>query len=168
MLLVVALLASGDTDDTDPIGACEPLAPGDLDLRDVCAEGLCASVTYDEAVAAWGDPGPCEDAERVLICRWSSGVAIVFDDFDEDGVIDSPDDHDVFSQAWIFEAPYAGATVEGLGLGVAAACFDSTFGPPRELDPSQWWLTGSSNEPTTLTIEGDPVTRITAEWSWSE
>lgn len=172
MFLLLVLLGCGGR------SACDELVPGDeLALDDVCVDGLCAEILFADAVTTWGAP-VCEEQPEQLACAFDPGVIVWFDDFDGDGNVDSPDDHDVFDQEIRVEAPYDGASADGLTVGTPLSCFEGVYGAPTETGTStdgvrtaSWWVPGPLTEPTRVRVgldDDDRAIRIDLLWSWSE
>lgn len=132
------------------LSACEEAAPADapvdlfaaapacsatdgdgrLDLGAACAEGVCSDDSYAEWVAALGEPS-CGDSytSTKVECTWG-GLRAIFEDDDEDGVVDDPSE---ILKYFYVEEPYAGATPEGLTQGVELRCFVDAYGAPDDV-----------------------------------
>lgn len=122
---------SGGLDFFASFPACTAEAgDGRLDLVAGCVDGVCTDHSYAEWVATLGDPS-CDESilSGKLDCFWG-GIRVIFDDADEDGVID--DTSESVGYFYVEEA-YDGATVEGLTHGVELRCFVEAYGDPAEV-----------------------------------
>lgn len=166
LFLLLACTGAPDTDTADT-GApeCAYLPAGDrLVLAEACVDGRCAPLDYVETTAAWGAPDACVAEGSVATCSWG-GVSVGFVDCDHDGAPDEEDLCDTFSQDVVVSGDFDGASAEGLGLGVDAACWEEALGAPGAFG----WEYGF-NPWVTVTIapERGPVTSVTMAWTWDE
>jgi hypothetical protein len=157
---------AADTAPPDTGTAC-PLLPADtrLVLADGCADGLCGGTWYADAVATAGEPDACTTAGLTATCTWGD-LAMDFPDCDGDGAPD-PDATacDLFHQSITLSGGWDGASAEGLGLGVSAACWELTLGAP----PAQGWVYGENPWITvTITPNVGAVTTVTLAWAFDE
>ncbi|MFN7147224.1 MAG: hypothetical protein ACK4YP_25880 [Myxococcota bacterium] len=171
LFFLLACTGSPDTPDdpadTAETGApdCAYLPPGDrLVLAEACVDGLCAPFDYPTTRAAWGEPDDCAAVGSVATCAWG-GVSVEFMDCDHDGAPDETYLCDTFSQDVSVGGDFDGATAEGLGLGVDAACWEEALGAPGALG----WEYGANPWVTvTVSPEAGAVTRVTMAWRWDE
>lgn len=114
---------------------------GELDLERACAWGICAGETYDEAVAAAGQPVELDTSDPGWVyAYWGHSVACWYYDNDFDGLPD-PDTGCTFVTVF----PDSGAsTVDGIGSGDSLGCFVDLFGDPGLIevqDLDGWQIT---------------------------
>lgn len=149
---------TGTTTDPDAIeawlGGLEDcgLPPGDgtLDLADGCLGAACVGMSFDAANAALGGDATCVPfvyefagySFAYVDCLWSNGVSALLEDADRDGAADVG----VTLNGLQAEAPFAGTTADGLGLGVSLTCFVPILGEPDSIalepdDRGDWRLT---------------------------
>jgi hypothetical protein len=127
--------ASGGTSLLDALPPCAPApAPhdGSIDLATACVEGVCMGMTFAEVNSALGAQGDCMSSPAVegsLFCSWS-GLEIIFDDIDGDGV---PDPGSTTTGISLI-APFRGTTSDGLGIGATLRCFVDSLGAPTEIE----------------------------------
>jgi hypothetical protein len=164
LLLVLLACADGGAD-TDTTVACTLLAPDTrLFLAGGCADGVCGGTPYVEVVAVWGEPDACSADSLRATCAWGDR-SMDFPDCDDDGAVDETYLCDMFDQTLTVTGGWDGASAEGLGLGVTAACWEDTLGPM----PTQGWSYGEKPWVlVTLAPSEGPVTTIVLGWSWDE
>ncbi|MEQ1507389.1 MAG: hypothetical protein ABMB14_34490 [Myxococcota bacterium] len=115
----------------EALGPCVPFKPSDeIDLVGGCIEGACAGATFDTVSAALGSavgPTDCEVIDGLWYCHWDQAIDVAFPLTDDDGP-DAPIDG---SRASFVRGTtrYAGATVDGLGVGISPRCWVDALGP---------------------------------------
>jgi hypothetical protein len=151
----------GDTSETGS-PACSTLDPGDrLDLQEACVDGACAGSDYPTFRAAWGEPDACGPSGSRASCTWGDRT-VDFSDCDHDGAPDTEYLCDLFDQTILLSGAWDGASAEGLGLGVDAACWVEVLGPLP-------WRSGTNPEITvSVSPEAGPVEEISLDWDYSE
>lgn len=119
--------------------ACEPTtADGRLDIVSGCAGEICPEITAEEAVALLGEPDSVITflseydgyAFSLVVYTWDSGIELVFDDEDQDGVPDPGVDAGYVDVL----LPWEGGTTDGLGLWASVSCFVDALGAPDSID----------------------------------
>ncbi len=102
-----------------------------LDLWVPWADGIGPESTYEELVAALGEPEEIEETTLGnLNVSWARGIYGYFSDDDGDGW-PSPDEE--AGTLYLVE-PFDGVSDEGLGLGAESSCFLEALGDPDEVD----------------------------------
>lgn len=107
-----------------------PVGDGRLELGAGCADGVCSDDAYADWVAALGEPtcGGSYTSSKVE-CSWD-GLRAIFDDDDEDGVVDDPSE---LVKYFYVEEAYSGSTAEGLTQGVELRCYVDAYGDPDDV-----------------------------------
>lgn len=88
-------------------------AGSEIDVDGSCVDGLCVGDSYDDVVAAKGEP-----TDESAWTEWSDGFGAAFDSDDDIETI------------WL-QSPYTGHTADGLGLGESLQCFVDVYGTPE-------------------------------------
>jgi hypothetical protein len=109
---------------------CEPVGgDGAIDLINGCASGACPNMTYPTINEILGEEGDCNTSswdKDYLICEWTIGLDIGYDDKDEDDVPDS----NALSDRIHLYPPYMGGTIRGIGVEANPRCFVDELGMP--------------------------------------
>ena len=119
------------TDAIEALAPCVSIADpdGSVDLDGGCVDDACAGATFAQIDAALEGDAGCATAswsEEWVYCTWPAQVEGLFPDFDRDGVGDPDGRTD-----WIHLRPgFAGATPEGVGVGVSPRCWVDLLGVP--------------------------------------
>ncbi len=116
----------------DSLPPCMPApAPhdGSIDLTTGCVKGVCQGMTFASVNATLGAQGVCTSLGAQVDCKWS-GLDIIFDDTNGDGVPDAG----ATTNGIFLAAPFRGTTSDGLGVGATLRCFIDSLGAPTEIE----------------------------------
>lgn len=99
----------------------------EIDVVVGCMEGACANDEFVEVNAQLGEGVECENIGVDWFCTWPQGIQALFPIEEGDVSLPTSDSRTPYIRATV---GYAGATVEGLGIGISPQCYVDVLGSP--------------------------------------